>query len=167
MPASLDRTPFDPQGPEVGDDESSPGGRPRFAVIVPSPDALTPEEAATARVMAWPIRVHFRSEADFVRFIERRSPEPARRGAHDAPSGNPASTSVRQSDDTTKAKDSESTSISPVLISADEAAALLGISRTALYSRIERGQVKGVVKSGRRIQFHRETMLAKLAKGAK
>lgn len=55
----------------------------------------------------------------------------------------------------------------PVLINVEDAAALLGISKTALYSRIERGQVRGVVKSGRRIQFHREVLLAKLAKGAK
>ncbi len=68
---------------------------------------------------------------------------------------------------TSDARDSTSGSIFPVLIGVTEAAALLGISRTALYSRIERGQVKGVVRSGRRIQFHRELLLARLAKGAR
>jgi predicted DNA-binding transcriptional regulator AlpA len=53
-----------------------------------------------------------------------------------------------------------------ILINAPEAARLLGISVDALYMRISRGQVPGVVKTGRRTQFHRERLIASLAKRA-
>jgi len=55
----------------------------------------------------------------------------------------------------------------PAMLDADEAARLLGISREALYMRVARGQVPGVVRTGkRRIQFHRERLLTGLAKRA-
>ncbi len=47
-----------------------------------------------------------------------------------------------------------------VLISTSEAARLLGISRSALYMRIFRHQVGGIVRTGRRVQFHRARLLA-------
>jgi hypothetical protein len=50
----------------------------------------------------------------------------------------------------------------PVLIDTDEAARLLGISKAALYQRVSRHQVPGVVRSGRsgrRVQFHRGRLL--------
>jgi hypothetical protein len=48
----------------------------------------------------------------------------------------------------------------PVLIDAEEAAALLGITENALRLRVQRHLVPGVVRTGRRVQFHRERLLA-------
>jgi predicted DNA-binding transcriptional regulator AlpA len=51
------------------------------------------------------------------------------------------------------------------MLDADEAARLLGISKEALYMRVARGQVPGVVRTKkRRIQSHRERLLTGLAK---
>lgn len=49
-----------------------------------------------------------------------------------------------------------------ILISSDEAAALLGITRRALAKRVERHQVPGVCRVGRRIQFNKAKLLAGL-----
>jgi excisionase family DNA binding protein len=87
----------------------------------------------------WPVQLRFETHDDLARFIRRRD-----------------GLSVR-----------ENHTPAPVLLSALEAATLLGISRRALYSRVERGQVKGVKYTGRRLQFHREMLLAKLAKEAR
>lgn len=54
-----------------------------------------------------------------------------------------------------------------VLIDAPEAARLLGISVEALYMRVSRCQVSGVVKTGRRTQFHKERLLSSLEKRAR
>lgn len=45
-----------------------------------------------------------------------------------------------------------------LLVDADEAARLLGITRDALDKRVQRNQVSGVVRTGRRIQFNREKL---------
>ena len=50
--------------------------------------------------------------------------------------------------------------IEPILLSATDAACLLGITRAALYQRVHSHQVGGVVRIGRRLQFHRERLLA-------
>lgn len=49
-----------------------------------------------------------------------------------------------------------------ILISSDEAAALLGITRRALAKRVERHQVPGVCRVGRRIQFNKAKLLSGL-----
>jgi hypothetical protein len=49
-----------------------------------------------------------------------------------------------------------------ILLSSDEAAALLGITRRALAKRVERHQVPGVVRSGRKIEFNRAKLIAGL-----
>jgi hypothetical protein len=46
-----------------------------------------------------------------------------------------------------------------VLIDARKAAKLLGITVEALRMRQKRGQVRGIVKTGRRVQFHRIVLL--------
>lgn len=59
--------------------------------------------------------------------------------------------------------------IEPVLIDADEAARMLGISVEALYQRVSRHQVPGVVRptpTSRRVQFHRATLLESIARKA-
>lgn len=53
-----------------------------------------------------------------------------------------------------------------VLLDVKEAASLLGITPSALSMRVARGQVTGVVKTGRRLQFHRERLVAGLTKKA-
>lgn len=55
----------------------------------------------------------------------------------------------------------------PVLLSVDAAAALLGISPAALRKRIERHRVPGVIRTGSRIQIHRERLLEGLANKAR
>jgi excisionase family DNA binding protein len=51
-----------------------------------------------------------------------------------------------------------------VLIGIDEAARILGITSGALRKRVERHEVPGVVRTGRRVQFHRERLLAAIEK---
>jgi hypothetical protein len=51
----------------------------------------------------------------------------------------------------------------PALINVEEAARLLNISAAALRGRIKRHKVPGVVRTGRRVQFHRDKLLAGLA----
>jgi hypothetical protein len=55
------------------------------------------------------------------------------------------------------------------LIDADEAAPLIGITEDALWQRKSRGQLPpgSVVQTGRRVQFHREKLLAGIAKRAR
>lgn len=65
-----------------------------------------------------------------------------------------------------RAQAAEAAQAPAILINAPEAARLLGISVDALYMRISRGQVPGIVKTGRRTQFHRERLIASLAKRA-
>lgn len=86
----------------------------------------------------WPLRIHVRGTDGFAAVT--------RRAKHEAME--------------------QSLRTPPVLIDAPEAARLLGISVDALYMRISRGQVPGVVKTGRRTQFHRERLLTSLAKRA-
>lgn len=52
----------------------------------------------------------------------------------------------------------------PLLMDADEVARLLGITREALDKRVQRHQVPGVVRTGRRVQFNRERLLAGINK---
>jgi predicted DNA-binding transcriptional regulator AlpA len=56
----------------------------------------------------------------------------------------------------------QSMQTAPVLLDVPEAAALLGLSEAALRTRINRCQVPGIVRTGRRIQFHRERLLSGL-----
>lgn len=55
----------------------------------------------------------------------------------------------------------------PLLLSVPEAARMLGVSRAALDKRIQRGQIPGVVRTGRRVQIHRERLLAGLERKAR
>lgn len=55
-----------------------------------------------------------------------------------------------------------------LLVDVPEAAAMLGISETALRSRESRGQLRGVaVRTGRRLQFHHAKLVALLEKRAR
>jgi len=47
----------------------------------------------------------------------------------------------------------------PYLLCADEVAALLRISRKSVYCMVERGEIPGVTKIGRRVRFHRDSLL--------
>lgn len=47
----------------------------------------------------------------------------------------------------------------PLLLTADEAAALLRKTRTAIYAMVERGQLPGVTRVGRSLLFHRDQLL--------
>jgi len=55
----------------------------------------------------------------------------------------------------------------PLLLSVPEAAKLLGVSRAAMDKRIQRGQVPGVVRTGRRVQLLREKLVAGLERKAR
>ena len=47
----------------------------------------------------------------------------------------------------------------PVLLTADETAALLRTSRKAVYAMVERGQLPGVTRIGRRVLIRREALI--------
>ena len=53
----------------------------------------------------------------------------------------------------------------PVVLTVDEAAALLRVERKTLYDAIHRGEVPGVRRIGRLIRLSRETLLKWLAGG--
>lgn len=55
-----------------------------------------------------------------------------------------------------------STAPEAVLLDVEEAAALLGITVDALNKRVSRRQVGGIVRTGRRIQFHKAKLLESL-----
>ena len=48
----------------------------------------------------------------------------------------------------------------PYLLCTDEVAQLLRVSRKAVYCMVDRGEIPGVTKIGRRIRFHRDDLLA-------
>jgi excisionase family DNA binding protein len=54
-----------------------------------------------------------------------------------------------------------------LLLSVAEAARLLGVTRDALDKRIQRGQVPGIVRTGRRVQVLRPKLLAALERRAR
>jgi excisionase family DNA binding protein len=49
--------------------------------------------------------------------------------------------------------------IEDVLATPDEVAALLRTSRKAVYAMVERCQLPGVIRVGRRVLFHRDALL--------
>lgn len=51
----------------------------------------------------------------------------------------------------------------PMLMSADEVAELLRTSRRAIYTMLERGQLPGAVRIGRRVLFRSEDLVGWLA----
>ena len=46
-----------------------------------------------------------------------------------------------------------------ILLTADEVAELLRTSKKAIYAMAERAQLPGVTRIGRRLLFHRETLI--------
>jgi excisionase family DNA binding protein len=55
----------------------------------------------------------------------------------------------------------------PLFLQAEEVAAILRVSRKALYSMVERGEIPGVTKLGRRIRFRRDALEAWLLASAR
>ena len=51
----------------------------------------------------------------------------------------------------------------PLLLQADEVATILRVSRKAVYTMAERGEIPGVTKLGRRLRFRRDALEAWLA----
>lgn len=49
--------------------------------------------------------------------------------------------------------------VQPVLLTADETAALLRTSRTAIYAMVERAKLPGVVRIGKRLLFRRADLM--------
>jgi excisionase family DNA binding protein len=47
----------------------------------------------------------------------------------------------------------------PYLLCVDEVAELLRVSRKAVYCMVDRGELPGVTKIGRRVRFHRDSLL--------
>jgi excisionase family DNA binding protein len=53
----------------------------------------------------------------------------------------------------------------PLLLTPDEAASLLRISRAAMYARIARRQVPGIYRDGRRVRIVRDLLLRSIERG--
>lgn len=51
----------------------------------------------------------------------------------------------------------------PLLLQAEEVATILRVSRKAVYTMAERGEIPGVTKLGRRIRFRRDVLEAWIA----
>ena len=51
----------------------------------------------------------------------------------------------------------------PLLLNADELASLLRVTRKSIYVMVERGEIPGVTKLGRRLRFRRDAIEAWLA----
>jgi excisionase family DNA binding protein len=47
----------------------------------------------------------------------------------------------------------------PYLLRAEEVASLLRVTRKAVYSMVDRGEIPGVTKIGRRVRFRRDALL--------
>jgi excisionase family DNA binding protein len=47
----------------------------------------------------------------------------------------------------------------PYLLRPEEVASLLRVTRKAVYCMVDRGQLPGVTKIGRRVRFHRDSIL--------
>jgi excisionase family DNA binding protein len=54
----------------------------------------------------------------------------------------------------------------PLLLQAEEVAQLIRVSRKAVYTMAERGEIPGVTKLGRRLRFRRDAIEAWLATSA-
>ncbi|MBX3205642.1 MAG: hypothetical protein KF764_11285 [Labilithrix sp.] len=54
-----------------------------------------------------------------------------------------------------------------VLLSVEQAAKLLGITRNAFFKRLYRGRIPGIVRSGRTVHIHKEKFLLGLSRKAK
>ena len=48
----------------------------------------------------------------------------------------------------------------PHLLTADEVAKFLRVSRKAVYCMVDRGEIPGVTRIGRRVRFHRDSLFA-------
>jgi excisionase family DNA binding protein len=55
----------------------------------------------------------------------------------------------------------------PLLLQAEEVAAILRVSRKALYAMVERGEIPGVTRLGRRVRFRRDALEAWLLASVK
>ena len=53
----------------------------------------------------------------------------------------------------------------PEVLTVPELAALLRVSLPTVYSAVKRGEVPGVVRIGRVVRLHRETVVAWMARG--
>ena len=51
-------------------------------------------------------------------------------------------------------------SVLPYLLRAEEVASLLRVTRKAVYCMVDRGELPGVTKIGRRMRFHRDSILS-------
>ncbi|MCA9696016.1 MAG: helix-turn-helix domain-containing protein [Myxococcales bacterium] len=55
----------------------------------------------------------------------------------------------------------------PLLLRAEEVAALIRVSRQAVYIMVDRGEIPGVTKLGRRLRFRRDAIEAWLLESAR
>ncbi len=112
------------------EDPPAPPDDREFVIVIPSQEALTPWERRAAEAGPWPIRVHFPSAVGLNRMLGQPKVEPP-------------------------CVDFEGM---PYLLTPKEVATLLRTTVGAIYARVERGQIAGVVKQGRRVLFHRDAV---------
>lgn len=55
----------------------------------------------------------------------------------------------------------------PLLLQVDEVAQLLRVTRKSIYTMVDRGEIPGVTKLGRRLRFRRDAIEAWLAESAR
>ncbi len=108
------------------------------AEVAPAAKVLTPDERVWVKAMAAAVRAAVLAKVGEATIIAEKLAEKRRENAS-GPS---------------------------LLISVEEAAKLLGCSKVALYQRVDRRSIPGVVRTGRRLQFHRPTLETWLARKA-
>lgn len=146
--------------PNTPDAAADPARGTEFAVVIPGDESISPDELSAANDSGeWPVRLAFRSMDESIQFIRaaklgstKQSEAGAEAPNRPAPLPAPA-TNERQL---------------PLFLTVEEAASILRLSnRKALYTKIERGQVEGVVRQGTKILFERDAFLRGLKRGSK
>lgn len=148
------------------DAAADPASGTAFAVIIPGCESsLSPDELSAANdTGAWPVRLAFRSMDESIKFINAAKLGSAKQSVDH---GGEAGAEAPKQPAPLPAPATNERQL-PLFLTVEEAASILRLSnRKALYTKIERGQVEGVVRQGAKILFERDAFLRGLKRRSK